>query len=121
MLGYALRRLAMLIPVLFVMSVIVFGIIRFAPGDPALMMISFENYTPELAAQMRQQMGLDQPIPVQYWIWLQHVLTGDLGKSLFTHDPVSELIVGRMTVTLILTFGTLLVTILMSLPLGIIW
>jgi peptide/nickel transport system permease protein len=118
--GYVVRRLLMLVPVLFVMSVIVFGIIRFAPGDPALMMISFENYTPELAAKMRQQMGLDQPIPVQYWIWVQRVLQGDLGKSLFTHDNVLELIAGRMPVTLTLTFGTLLVTTLMALPLGIV-
>ncbi len=116
---YVLRRLLLLLPVLFVMSVIVFGIIRFAPGDPALMLLSFEEYTPERAEQMRQKLGLDQPIPVQYWIWLQRVLVGDLGKSLFTHDKVSELIANRMPTTLILTFGTLVVATLMSVPLGV--
>jgi peptide/nickel transport system permease protein len=120
LLRYIARRLMLLVPVLFLMSVIVFAIIRFAPGDPALMMISFEEYTPELAEAMRHKMGLDQPIPVQYWSWLQRVVVGDLGKSLFTHDKVSELIANRMPVTLTLTFGTLLITILVSIPLGVI-
>ena len=117
---YILRRLVLLLPVLFVMSVIVFGIIRFAPGDPALMLLSFEEYTPERAEQMRHTLGLDQPVPVQYWIWLQRVVVGDLGKSLFTHDKVTELIGNRMPTTLILTFGTLIVATLMSIPLGVI-
>ncbi len=120
LLRFIARRLVMLIPVLFIMSVIVFAIIRFAPGDPALMMISFEEYTPELAEQMRHKMGLDQPIPVQYWIWVQRVIVGDLGKSLFTHDKVSELIANRMPVTLSLTFGTLLISAALSIPLGVI-
>ncbi len=116
---YVVRRLMLLLPVLFVMSVIVFGIIRFAPGDPALMLLSFEEYTPERAEQVRQALGLDQPIPVQYWIWLQRILVGDLGKSLFTHDKVSELIANRMPTTLTLTFGTLIIATLMSVPLGV--
>ncbi len=117
---YIFRRLLLLLPVLFVMSAIVFGIVRFAPGDPALMLLSFEEYTPERAEQLRHTMGLDQPIPVQYWIWLQRIVVGDMGKSLFTHDKVSELIGNRMPTTLILTFGTLIVASLMSVPLGVI-
>lgn len=117
---YITRRLLLLIPVLFAVSIIVFGIIRFAPGDPALMLISFEDYSPELAEQMRRKLGLDQPVPVQYWIWLKRVLAGDLGKSLFTHDPVLDLIVGRLRVTFTLTFGTLIVATVISIPLGVV-
>lgn len=117
---YIARRFLLLLPVLFAVSIIVFGIIRFAPGDPALMMISFEDYTPELAEQMRHKLGLDKPVPVQYWIWLRRVLVGDLGKSLFTHDKVLDLIANRLPLTVALTFGTLLVATTMSIPLGVI-
>ncbi len=117
---YIARRLLLLVPVLFMVSIIVFGIIRFAPGDPALMLISFEDYSPELAEQIRQKLGLDKPVPVQYWIWLQRVAVGDLGKSLFTHDKVLELITDRLPVTATLTFGTLVVATIMSIPLGVI-
>ncbi len=116
---FILRRLVLALPVLFAASVIVFGIIRFAPGDPALMMISFEEYTDELADKMRHEMGLDQPVPVQYWIWLNRVVRGDLGRSLFTHDPVSELIANRLPVTMTLAFGTMLVASGISIPLGV--
>jgi ABC-type dipeptide/oligopeptide/nickel transport system permease component len=112
------RRFLLLLPVLFAISVIVFAVIRFAPGDPALMLISFEDYTPELADQMRAKLGLDKPVPVQYWIWLKRVVSGDLGKSLFTKDPVLDLIIARMPTTLILTFGTLLFAVAISIPLG---
>jgi peptide/nickel transport system permease protein len=117
---YVLRRILLLIPVLFTISVIVFAIIRFAPGDPALMMISFEDYTPELAEMMRAKLGLDKPIPVQYWIWLRRVLVGDLGKSLFTKDKVLDLMLARMPTTITLTFGTLILATLISIPLGVI-
>lgn len=117
---YIARRFLLLLPVLFAVSVIVFGIIRFAPGDPALMMISFEDYSPELAEQMRHKLGLDKPVPVQYWIWLRRVLVGDLGKSLFTHDKVLDLIADRLPMTAALTFGTLIIATSMSIPLGVI-
>ena len=116
---YIIRRILLLLPVLFTISVIVFAIIRFAPGDPALMMISFEDYTPELAQLMRVKLGLDKPVPVQYWIWLRRVLVGDLGKSLFTKDKVLDLMLARMPTTLTLTFGTLILATLISIPLGV--
>jgi peptide/nickel transport system permease protein len=119
LLQYIARRLLLLVPVLFVISVIVFGIVRFAPGDPALMMMSFEEYSPELAERIRHQMGLDKPIPVQYWLWLKRVLVGDLGKSLFTKDRVLDLILARMPTTVTLSFGTLLVSVAVSIPLGV--
>lgn len=117
---YIARRLLLLVPVLFLVSIVVFGIIRFAPGDPALMLISFEDYSPELAEMMRHKLGLDKPVPVQYWIWLRRVAVGDLGKSLFTHDKVLELIAARLPVTTTLTFGTLVVATIISIPLGVI-
>jgi peptide/nickel transport system permease protein len=116
---YIARRFLLLLPVLFTVSVLVFSIIRFAPGDPALMMINFEEYTPEVYQQMRVKLGLDKPIPVQYWIWLRRVIVGDLGKSLTSKDKVLNLIVSRMPTTITLTFGTLIVSTLISIPLGI--
>jgi peptide/nickel transport system permease protein len=116
---YIARRLLLVLPVLFGVSVIVFSIIRFAPGDPALMMISFEDYSEEQVEQIRHKLGLDKPVPVQYWIWLRRVLRGDLGRSLFTHDPVSQLIVNRMPATAALAFGTMIVASVISIPLGV--
>lgn len=120
LLRYVTRRLLLAVPVLFGVSIIVFSIIRFAPGDPALMMVSYEDYNEELVEQIRQQLGLDKPVPVQYWIWLQRVLRGDLGKSLFTHDKVSELILNRLSVTIALASGTMVVGAIISIPLGVI-
>jgi peptide/nickel transport system permease protein len=117
---YIARRLLLALPVLFGVSVIVFSIIRFAPGDPALMMISFEDYSEEQVEQIRHELGLDKPVPVQYWIWLRRVLRGDLGRSLFSHDPVSQLIVNRLPATTALAFGTMMVASAVSIPLGVV-
>ena len=91
---YILRRLLQTIPVLLLFSVVVFAVLRLVPGDPALAMLGLEA-TPEAVAEIRQEMGLDKPIVVQYGIWLGHVVQGDFGVSWSSKQPVASLIKRR--------------------------
>jgi ABC-type dipeptide/oligopeptide/nickel transport system permease component len=115
---YILRRLVQTVPVLFLFSVAVFTVMRLVPGDPANVILGREP-TPEALAQIRKEMGLDKPIPVQYGIWLRHVAQGDLGISWKSKQPVTHLIWGRFPATLLLTFGATLIGVTIALPLGI--
>jgi ABC-type dipeptide/oligopeptide/nickel transport system permease component len=115
---YILRRLLQTIPVLLLFSVVVFVVLRLVPGDPALAMLGLQA-TPEAVAEIRQEMGLDKPIVVQYGIWLGHVVRGDFGVSWSSKQPVLQLIKRRFEATLLLTLGATLVGIVISLPLGI--
>jgi len=98
MLGYILKRLLLSLPTLLAVSVIVFLLVRMAPGDPALVMLG-EGADPEAVAAIRAELGLDQPLPAQYLTWLQHSLGGDLGASIITGEPVGELILSRFRLT----------------------
>src|SRR5512146_2619081 len=100
--AFILKRLIGMIPVLFLVSVIVFSIIHLTPGDPALMILG-EEVTPEKLVALRHQLGLDQPLPVQYGVWLAEVLHGDLGRSVRTQQPVIEAIGERLPPTIELT------------------
>jgi peptide/nickel transport system permease protein len=115
---YILRRLLQTIPVLLLFSVVVFAVLRLVPGDPALAMLGLQA-TPEAVAQIRQEMGLDKPIVVQYGIWLGHVVRGDFGVSWSSKQPVLQLIKRRFEATLLLTLGATVVGLVISLPLGI--
>jgi peptide/nickel transport system permease protein len=115
---YILRRLLQTIPVLLLFSVVVFVVLRLVPGDPALAMLGLQA-TPEAVAEIRQEMGLDKPIVVQYGIWLGHVVQGDFGVSWSSKQPVFQLIKRRFEATLLLTLGATLVGLIISLPLGI--
>jgi peptide/nickel transport system permease protein len=86
MMRYIARRLALLFPVLLGISIFIFSLIRFAPGDPIYMALG-QDYDPELARQMEQELGLDKPILEQYFWWLGKVLRGDLGRSIVGGDP----------------------------------
>src|SRR6267378_1379905 len=97
--GFILRRLAQALPVLLFSSVGVFLLLHLLPGDPAQLMAGPDAST-ELVAAVRQDMGLDQPLPVQYVVWLGHVVRGDLGKSVFSKLPVGQLIAQRAPATL---------------------
>lgn len=116
---YILQRLVAMIPVLFLVSIIVFFLIRLIPGDPAVAMLG-EEATPQAIADLRHEFGLDQPIPVQYAIWLSRVLQGDLGNSTRSHQPVLEAIVERLPATIELTFFSLLISLSIAIPTGII-
>jgi len=117
MLSFLLRRLTALLPVLLVVSLVVFLILRLAPGDPAAV-IAGNSATNEEIDKIRNQLGLDRSIPVQYGIWVGRVLQGDLGYSFYLNKPVTALIAQRIEPTLALAMGTALLAVLIAVPLG---
>ena len=116
---YILKRLLAMIPVLLLVSIIVFMILHLTPGDPAVVLLG-EEARPELLAAIRKELGLDQPLPVQYATWLGRVLRGDLGRSIRTNQPVLQAILERLPPTVELTILALLVSLSISIPTGII-
>ncbi len=116
--GYVVRRLAALVVTLGFVSILVFVAIRVLPGDPVLVMAGPEA-NPEVVARLRQSMGLDRPLIVQYADWIRGVIRGELGVSLQYDVPVGRLIVSRLPVTLPLTAMAALFTVLVALPLGV--
>jgi peptide/nickel transport system permease protein len=118
MFRFVVRRLVLSIPILLLVSIMVFGLIHLIPGDPARVILGQEA-TPEAVAELRHELGLDQPLVIQYLTWLGNVLRGDLGKSLADGTPVIDQIKQRLPVTLELTIGTFIVALLIALPAGI--
>jgi peptide/nickel transport system permease protein len=116
---FVVRRLVLSIPILLLVTIMVFGLIHLIPGDPATVILGQEA-TPETKAALRHDLGLDQPLIVQYLTWLGNVLRGDLGRSLVDHTPVAEQIKLRLPITLELTIGTFIIALLIALPAGII-
>jgi len=114
---FILRRLAQAIPVVFLSTVGVFLLLHLLPGDPALVLAG-PDAPPAAIEAIRQDMGLDQPLAVQYVVWLGHVVRGDLGKSLASKLPVSQLISQRAPATLELAFAAEILTVTIALPLG---
>jgi peptide/nickel transport system permease protein len=117
MLRFVVSRLAAVVPVLFVVSCVVFLILRLAPGDPAAV-IAGNSATTADVEQIRAKLGLDRSLPVQFGIWLGRVLQGDLGYSYFLNKPVAELIAQRLEPTASLAVGTILLAVLIAVPLG---
>ncbi|CAO3979224.1 ABC transporter permease [Achromobacter sp. 77] len=118
MLAFVSRRLLATIPVLVMVAVVVFAILRFSPGDPAIIMAG-DGATPERIVQIRQTMGLDQPVIKQFFIWGGKLLQGDLGTSLMSGVPVTKLIAQRLEPSLSLAVLTLVFTLLVAIPLGV--
>ncbi len=116
--AYLIKRILTTIPVLFILTILVFGLIHLIPGDPAQVILG-QDATPQSIAALRDQLGLNKPIIVQYLDWLGNVLRGNLGKSLADGEPVLHLIGQRLPVTVELAVGTILVAILIAFPLGI--
>ncbi len=117
MLGFVLRRLLATVPVLLTVALLVFLMLRLTPGDPAAIMAG-ENATAAQIAEIRAKLGLDQPILVQFTIWLGKVLRGDLGESFFFKMPVATLIGQRIGPTIALATTTILLTVVIAVPLG---
>ncbi|OZI71733.1 ABC transporter permease [Bordetella genomosp. 12] len=118
MLAFVLRRLLATIPVLIMVAVVVFAILRFSPGDPAIIMAG-DGATPDRVAQIRQTMGLDQPLIKQFFIWGGNLLQGDMGTSLMSGVPVRQLIGQRLEPSLSLAVITLILTLIIAIPLGV--
>jgi peptide/nickel transport system permease protein len=116
--AFILRRLVQAIPVIFFSTFMVFMIIHLIPGDAAAVLAG-PNATPQTLEALRKEMGLDQPLIVQYLVWLGHVLQGDLGKSTLSGQPIVKLLEARAPATIQLTITAMFISILVALPLGI--
>lgn len=115
--GYLLRRLLATVPVMAVVAVVVFLLIHLSPGDPAAL-IAGDLATGEDIEKLRVALGLDRPLWQQFALWLGRLATGDLGTSIFTQVPVSELLGQRLEPTLSIAVFTMLITLLTAVPLG---
>ncbi len=116
--AFLVRRLLLTLPILFIVSVICFSMINLIPGDPATVILGPEA-SQQAKEQMRERLGLNEPIPVQYLDWLGGVLRGDLGESLVDNTPVSTLILQRLPVTIELALGTFAVSLTIGVIAGI--
>jgi peptide/nickel transport system permease protein len=117
MLRYIVRRLVLMIPILFGLSIVVFVFVHALPGDPADALLG-ERGSEEQEEQIREQLGLDQPIPVQYARYMRNVLTGDLGDSIRSRRPVSTELANRFPATVELSFAAMIFAIGVGVPLG---
>ncbi|MFN7167829.1 MAG: ABC transporter permease [Pannonibacter sp.] len=118
MANYILKRFAGMALVIFIVLTLVFVLVRLAPGDPAAMMLGPEATAADIAA-LRSQLGLDQPIIVQYLGFIASVLQGDLGTSIFFNQPVADVLIARAEPTVFLTLFSILIAVAIALPVGI--
>jgi peptide/nickel transport system permease protein len=117
--AYLARRVLTLLPILLLMSIIVFALIRMIPGDPIDVMYGGEGMDEARRAALSREMGLDQPIVIQYGRWLLRAVTGDLGNSYRAGMPVMQLIGQRLPATLWLSLSAMFLSLLVALPLGL--
>ncbi|NNF78738.1 MAG: ABC transporter permease [Rhizobiales bacterium] len=117
MLGYVIRRVLATIPVMVIVAAFVFLMLRLSPGDPASV-IAGDYATAEDIVRIREALGLNEPILVQFTKWIGNLAQGDLGISIFTNLPVTTLIAQRIEPTLMLTLTTIVFTVLVAVPLG---
>lgn len=115
---YVVQRLILLIPVLFVISVLVFSLMHLIPGDPAQVILGFENTDPVQLAAVRRDLGLDRPVYVQYGRWLGRVLSGNLGTSVRTGRPIGTLMGEALPFTLELAVYAIALAVLIAIPVG---
>jgi peptide/nickel transport system permease protein len=118
MTAFLLRRIALVVPTLFFVSVLIFGLQQLLPGDPALAMAG-EERDPAVIAFLRQKYHLDQPLPVRYALWIEGVAQGDLGESIRIKRPVLDLIEEKLPVTGELAVLALLISLSIGIPAGI--
>jgi ABC-type dipeptide/oligopeptide/nickel transport system permease component len=118
--AYILRRLAAILVLAFGVSIIAFSIIHLIPGDPVAQMIGYGEATSQEIRNLHHQLGLDQPLPVQYIHWLGNVLHGNFGYSFYSNTPVIQLIEQNIPYTIELAFSALVVSLILGIPIGII-
>jgi peptide/nickel transport system permease protein len=118
MTAYILRRLVMLVPVLIVVGVVVFGLVHLTPGDPAAVILG-DRATPEDIARLRDQLGLNDPLPVQFVHWFGNVLRLDFGESIFLGEPVTQALLDRVQPSALLTLYALSIQVLIGIPAGV--
>jgi peptide/nickel transport system permease protein len=116
-LNYIIKRVLQIIPVLLIITILIFIMIRLIPGDPATVLLG-DKATPELVAALKHKMGLDKPIYMQYLIFMKNLLTMNMGDSLLFIVPVSDLLKERLVLTGLLAFMAAIFSVLISFPLG---
>ena len=119
MLAFLIRRIASTFIVMAIVAVIIFLLVRIAPGDPVAILVG-DNASPDQIDAVRKQLGLDDPIVVQFWRWASRVLVGDLGISIFSNEPVAKLIGQRLEPTLSLAATTIILAVVVAVTAGII-
>lgn len=119
MLRFVLNRLLMALPTIAIVSITVFALIRFIPGDPAALMLG-DMAQPEQVAAMRAELGLDRPIPQQFLIWSENVLSGDFGRSIVNGEPVLPLVASRFMVSAEIVLVAVALASLIAVPAGVI-
>jgi peptide/nickel transport system permease protein len=117
-LAYVIRRVLSTVPVMAVVALFVFGLLHLSPGDPAAI-IAGDTATPADIARIHQALGFDRPPYIQFGTWVWRLLHGDLGVSIFTDLPVTTLIAQRVAPTISLAISTLLVSVLVAIPMGV--
>ena len=115
---YLIKRAIAVLPVMLVVAVVVFLLMHLTPGDPAAI-IAGDYARPEDIARIRKQLGLDQPLHIQFFKWLFAILRGDLGVSIFSNLPVSHLIAQGIEPTIMLSLSTILFSVLVAVPMGV--
>src|SRR5260221_2298825 len=119
MLNFLLKRLAAIIPTLFFVSVLIFGLQQLLPGDPAIAMAG-EERDPQVIAYLRGKFHLDDPLPVRYGYWVSGVFHGDLGDSVRIQQPVTELIAEKLPVTIELAVLAMTIALVIGISAGIV-
>jgi len=119
MFDFLVKRLATLVPTLFFVSVLIFGLQQLLPGDPAVILAG-EDRDPNVVAYLRAKLHLDEPLPIRYFYWVDGVFHGDLGESQRIQKPVLDLIVEKLPVTIELAFLAMLIALAIGIPAGII-
>lgn len=119
MFSYVLKRLLASLPIVIGASILVFGLIHLIPGDPVASMLGLEA-DQETIDSLREDLGLDRPLPVQYLVWLQNAVQGDLGRSIHGQQGVLSLVVQKLPATVELTFVALLISLVIAIPTGIV-
>ena len=118
MFAFLVKRIAATVPVLLIVAVLVFLLLRLTPGDPAAI-IAGDAASPENIAKIRENFGLDKPLPVQFGIWFGNLMRGDLGESYFFKIKVAALIGQRIEPTLALSLCTIVIAVVVAVPLGV--
>jgi ABC-type dipeptide/oligopeptide/nickel transport system permease component len=119
MLRYILKRLAMLIPVLFGVTVVSFSLLQVVPGDPAVLLAG-EDANPDFIEAVRREYGFDQPLVIQYWRFISHAVQGDFGVSIRNREPVVKLLTQRFAFTVQLSFLSILIAAVIGLVAGVV-
>ena len=119
MLGYLLRRVLAAIPVMGVVALVVFLLLRLTPGDPAAVLAG-DNATPEQLARIRASLGLNDPLYIQFFTWINKLLHGDLGVSLISNVPVLKMIGQRVEPSISVALTTIILAVVVAVPLGVI-